>query len=242
MDTSHLPLFEKIDKENVPKHIAIIMDGNGRWATEKGLSRVVGHKEGISSIYRVSRLCSALNVKTLSLYAFSTENWKRPKLEVKSIMELFRTFMPNKIDDFNANNVKVTVMGRLWKLSPLVRKAISITVAATKNNTGLNLNFAINYGGREEIVDGVVSAIKKGLIEKELTIEEFNSLLYYKDLPDVDLLIRTAGDCRVSNFMLWHIPYTEMFFTDVLWPDFKEKDLCEAVLDYQKRTRRFGGI
>ncbi|MBU0650455.1 di-trans,poly-cis-decaprenylcistransferase, partial [bacterium] len=197
------------ENSKVPRHIAIIMDGNGRWARERGLSRSEGHKEGKRSIYSVIRACKELGVEILTLYAFSTENWKRPKIEVKNIMELFLQ-MPAKIDEFNENNLKITVMGRIGELSSIVRKGLKVTAEATKKNTGLNVNFAINYGGREEIIDGIKNCIKNGMTDKKIDVKLFNHMLYYNDLPDVDLLIRTAGDLRVSNFMLWHIPGAQM--------------------------------
>ncbi len=218
----------KIMQNNIPNHIAIIMDGNGRWAKERGLSRSKGHKMGVSSINRVTRMCADLGVEALTLYAFSTENWKRPKLEVRNLMNLLKKVMPKHINELNANNVKMRVIGRINKLSFFVRRAIKKTMNATQNNTGLVLNFALNYGGREEIVDGLISAIKNNA--DNLSQENFKQFFYEPDLQDVDLLIRTAGERRISNFMLWHIPNARMHFTEVLWPDFGEEDLLKAIM------------
>jgi undecaprenyl diphosphate synthase len=233
---------KKIDPKKMPRHVAIIMDGNGRWAKEKGLSRAKGHREGIEAIQRVVKAAVDLGgVKILTLYAFSTENWNRPRSEVARIMALVK-LLPSKIGLLNQHSVSLRVMGRLDELSFFVRKAIKLTVEATQNNKGMILNFAVNYGGREEIVDGVKSVMKKiDQVELPLSLEEFNKHLYW-DFPDVDLLIRTSGSRRISNFMLWHIPYAEMAFVDILWPNFQEIDFYYAVHQYQKRRRRFGNL
>jgi undecaprenyl diphosphate synthase len=227
-------LKDKVDKIKVPKHIAIIMDGNGRWAEERGLSRQEGHKQGINIIQIITKACAIVNVKIVTFYAFSTENWKRPQVEVKNLMELFK-YMPNKIAELNKNNISVTVTGDLSSLSAMVKRALRKTIDETKNNTGIIVNFAINYGGHTEIIDGIKKCIKEKFFETPLNIEKFNNMLYYKALPDVDLLIRTGGDWRISNFMLWHIPNAEIVVKDTLWPDFKENDLYEAVVEYQGR-------
>ena len=230
-----MDLIQQIDKTKIPNHVAIIMDGNGRWAKERGLSRMQGHRQGIETVKKIAYTCLDLNVKILTLYAFSTENWKRPKLEVNHIMGLLRTIMPTKIDEFNRNKVRINTIGRTKQLSFFVRRAINKTIKSTRHNTDFLLNFAINYGGRNEIVDGIKACVKNkkfDIIDKD----DFNSMLYHPNLPDVDLLIRTADTCRISNFMLWHIPYTEIFFSKVMWPDFKEEHLYEAVLEYQRKA------
>ena len=235
-------LKKKINPKKMPRHVAIIMDGNGRWAKEKGLSRAKGHREGIKAIQRVAQAAVGLGgIEILTLYAFSTENWKRPRSEVASIMALVK-LLPSKLSLLNQHSVSLRAMGRLSELSFFVHKAISLTVEATKNNKGMILNFAVNYGGREEIVDGVKAVMKEiDQVKIPLSVKEFSKYLYW-DLPEVDLLIRTSGSRRISNFMLWHIPYAEMFFSDILWPDFKEVDFYHAVHQYQKRIRRFGKL
>lgn len=235
-------LHALIDKTRLPKHVAIIMDGNGRWAKDKGLARAKGHREGVEAIQRAAQAAVDLEgVEIVTFYAFSTENWKRPKAEIASIMDLVK-FLPGKIGLLNQHDVRIKAMGRLNELSFFVRKAISFTCEATKKNKGMVLNFAVNYGGREEIIDGVKHAMDHiDDIDVPLTIEAFNRHLYW-DLPDVDLLIRTSGDRRISNFMLWHIPYAEMVFFDILWPDFQKEDFLKAVCEYQQRTRRFGNL
>ncbi len=232
----------QIKPNKLPRHVAIIMDGNGRWAQEKGLPRAKGHREGIEAIHRAVQAAIDLKgIEIVSLYAFSTENWKRPKTEIASIMDLVK-YLPGKISLLNQNDVRVRSMGRMKDMSFFVRKMISLTQEATKNNKGMVLNFAINYGGREEIIDGLKNVVsQKSLPDYDLTVKDFKRYLYW-DLPDVDLLIRTSGDRRISNFMLWHIPYAEMVFFDTLWPDFQGEDFFHAVHEYQQRSRRFGNL
>lgn len=237
-------LFETyaINPDNLPRHVAIIMDGNGRWAQDKGLPRAKGHREGIEAIQRAVQAAVDLKgIEVLTLYAFSTENWKRPKAEIAGIMDLVK-YLPGKISLLNKHDVRIRSIGRLNELSFFVRKAIGLTQEATKSNKGMTLNFAVNYGGREEIIDGVKDVLRqKQPLQTPLTVEDFNKHLYW-DLPDVDLLIRTSGDRRISNFMLWHIPYAEMVFFDTLWPDFQEEDFFHAIQEYQRRSRRFGNL
>jgi undecaprenyl diphosphate synthase len=216
--------------KKIPKHVAIIMDGNGRWAQERGLDRNSGHRKGVESVRRAVNACVKSNVSVLTLYTFSTENWKRPLSEVKRIMDLL-TLLPKELDSLNANNISVGVVGNIEQLSSFVKNSLKKTIEGTSKNTGLRLNFAINYGGRLEIIDGIKNCIKNKKFEVDE--KEFSGMLYQKDLPEVDLLIRTGGDLRISNFMLWHIPHAMLVFSDVLWPDFKEDDFYEALDDYK---------
>lgn len=236
----------QLSKENIPKHIAIIMDGNGRWANKRFSPRIAGHKEGMNTVKKITTSASKLGVEVLTLYAFSTENWKRPDEEVQFLMKLpvdfFETFMP----DLMKENVRVHVMGYHDVLPKHTQKVITDAMDKTKNNTGLVLNFALNYGGRAEIVSATQAAMRE-LLAQELTPDDLTEELIAKHLmthtfPDPDLLIRTSGEMRVSNFMLWQIAYSEFYFVEKHWPDFSHQDLCEAIATYQNRTRRFGGI
>ncbi len=250
-----LPFFQKkrkepqtteLDKNNIPKHIAIIMDGNGRWANNKGLPRVAGHHEGMKVVRKIVSHASGLGVEILTLYAFSTENWKRPKSEVDFLMRLPEEFLDTYLPDLYENNIKVICIGDPSSLPPHTQKALESAIEKTKNNTGMKLNFALNYGSRHEIVCAVNQIIKDkegGVIsDQEITEDLFSSYLFTKSIQDPDLLIRTSGEIRLSNFLLWQVAYTEFWFTDVLWPDFCENELNKALLDYQKRKRRYGGI
>jgi undecaprenyl diphosphate synthase len=235
-----------IQNNGVPAHIAIIMDGNGRWAKKRALPRVAGHHEGMKVVRKITRLANKLGVKVLTLYAFSTENWKRPKSEVDYLMKLpeefLGTFLPELVDE----NVKVQMIGDRTNLPSHTIAAIDKAIHDTKNNTGLILNFALNYGSRAEIlhaVQHVLKDINHGILkEEDLSEQLFSNYLMTHDLPDPDLLIRTSGEIRLSNFMLWQLAYTEFWFTNVLWPDFKEVHLLEAIEAFQSRSRRFGGL
>ncbi|GHH96554.1 isoprenyl transferase [Neobacillus kokaensis] len=238
--------IEEIKKSPVPEHVAIIMDGNGRWAKKRALPRVAGHHEGMKVVRKTTMLASDLGIKTLTLYAFSTENWKRPKNEVDYIMKLPEEFLGTFLPELVENNVQVKMMGYKNQLPIHTLRAIEKAMEKTKNNDGLVLNFALNYGSRAEIIDAVkqvVTDYKSGKIEEsELNEEVFSSYLMTSEFPDPDLLIRTSGEIRLSNFMLWQLAYSEFWFTDVLWPDFNEEHLLEAIEVFQKRQRRFGGI
>jgi len=236
---------EKIDRKKLPRHIAIIMDGNGRWAKQRGKSRIAGHRAGAKSVRDAVRACGELGVKVLTLYAFSVENWRRSDLEIDALMRLFKQYLRSEVKELDRNNVRLIASGRIDGLPKSVQKELSGAMAVLEKNTGLILNIAINYGGRTEIVDGIkklVPLIKSGQCRAE-DIDEisFGNYLYTAGLPDPDLLIRTSGEMRISNFLLWQIAYAEIYVTDTLWPDFRRHDLEKAILEFQKRERRFGG-
>lgn len=239
-------LTEEIVLEKVPEHVAIIMDGNGRWANRRGLPRIAGHKEGMEVVQRIVRAADKLQIKILTMYAFSTENWKRPKAEVDYLMRLPKMFLDKYLPELIEKNVKVNVIGELSVLPPHTLQAVHQAMEKTKDNTGLLLNFALNYGGRDEIVKAVkqmVDDVTDGKVAKEdITEELFEQYLYTHNFCDPDLIIRTSGEKRISNFLLWQSAYSEFWFTDVLWPDFTEETLKEALQDYQTRIRRFGGV
>jgi undecaprenyl diphosphate synthase len=240
-------LKEKILKKgNLPNHIAIIMDGNGRWAKKRGLPRIAGHRAGVKTVKRIVRASGELNLNYLTLYTFSKENWKRPKEEVSAIMNLLYETTKREMNELDENNVRLITTGRIEELSPRKKEILEKAMERTKDNTGLTLNLALNYSGRMEILDAVKRIIKdaqQGKIEDgQLDEKLFSSYLYTKDLPDPDLLIRTSGEMRLSNFLLWQTSYTELYVTDVLWPDFSVKDFYEAILDFQERERRFGKV
>jgi undecaprenyl diphosphate synthase len=231
---------------NVPGHIAIIMDGNGRWAQKRGLKRTEGHKAGVKAVQRVVRTADELGVKYLTLFIFSVENWKRPKTEVAYIMKLLYNTTRIEIDELHKNNVKLITTGRIAELPQASRFVLRQAIRKTAKNTGLVLNLALNYGGRTEILDAVkkiIKDVKKGVISgSRINQEMFEKYLYTCDLPDPDLLIRTSGEMRLSNFLLWQANYSELHITKVLWPDYTEKDFCDAIIDYQNRERRFGRL
>lgn len=239
-------LFYDIDLQKVPKHIAIIMDGNGRWAKSKFLPRTAGHKAGVETIRTVLRECKKLNVKYVTLYAFSTENWKRPKLEVDTLMNLLATYLKNEVKTLHKENVKLTAIGDIEKLPSQCVKELEDAIELTKDNTGCNLNLALNYGGRFDIKNAllhIVKDVKEGKISiEEIDEDTITNHLSTKCIPDPDLVIRTSGEQRLSNFLLWEIAYAEFYFTDIHWPDFDEKELQKAIYTYQNRDRRFGGI
>lgn len=223
----------------VPNHIAIIMDGNGRWAKEKGMPRTYGHKAGADTLRKILTSCGELGIKYLTVYAFSTENWKRAKEEVDTLMFLFKTYLKNEKKLLMKNNVKFLVSGRKEGVSKDLLSEISKLEEATKGNTGITLNIAFNYGGRAELVDAIKEIVKNN--EKEITEETVEKYLY-NQLPDPELLIRTSGEMRISNFLLWQIAYSEIYVTDTYWPDFNKDELIKAIESYQKRDRRFGGV
>ena len=230
--------------KNIPKHIAIIMDGNGRWAKERGLPRIAGHREGINSVREITRICGEIGVKYLTLFTFSTENWNRPKREVKALMMLLLSTIKKEIKELHKNNVKFSTIGDISILPKSTEKGIKEGIELTFNNSGLNLILALNYGSRQEIlsaVNNIISDINKKDIEIDSIDENiFSSYLYTNNCPDPDLLIRTSGELRISNFLLWQSAYTEMYLTDTYWPSFRENELFQAILDFQNRERRFG--
>lgn len=235
-----------LDMSKIPKHIAIIMDGNGRWAKERNLPRALGHRAGVEAIRRIVKVCNNLGVKYLTLYAFSTENWNRPIEEVNALMKLLVEYLKNEFEELNANDVVINSIGNISKLPLICREELNTAYENTKNNKGLILNLALNYGGRNEIIDAVKEISKdfqsKKISEAEITEELFSKYMYTKEMPDPDLIIRPSGELRLSNFLLWQSAYSEFWFSDVNWPDFQEKQLKLAILDYQKRDRRFGKV
>jgi undecaprenyl diphosphate synthase len=230
----------------IPRHVAIIMDGNGRWAKERGLPRTEGHRRGVDAVQRIVEACSELGVGYLTLYAFSSENWKRPRLEVEALMKLLEYFLKHKLATMLKNNVRFQAIGRLHMLPERCQQAIRDTIAKTASNTGTTLVLALSYGGREEIIDGVRSLMDKALAgtisPADLTPELFAQQLYTRDMPDPDLLIRSSGELRLSNFLLWQISYSEIYITPQLWPDFDKASLIEAFRAFAQRERRYGGI
>ena len=223
----------------LPRHIAIIMDGNGRWAEAKGLPRLAGHKAGVETVREMVKACSELHIPVLTLFSFSTENWQRPRDEVSDLMRLLAFALRRETRELDRNNVRLSAIGRLEALPKPVRSEIERACARLKDNTGLLLNLALNYGSRQELVDAVNSLLKSG--RKSLTEDDISGALYTAGLPDPDLVIRTSGEMRVSNFLLWQIAYAELYVTPVLWPDFKREHLAAALDDFQRRERRFGG-
>jgi len=240
----NMSLKSEIHTENLPKHIAIIMDGNGRWAKEKGFLRVFGHENGTKSVKTTVESCAKLGIENLTLYAFSTENWNRPKLEVKTLMQLLISSLKKEMNTLQKNSIRLNAIGNLEHLPARVRKELLHVIDETKENTRMTLTLALSYGSRDELVNAtkqICDKVKNNIISVE-NIDEtlINQHLYTQNLPDVDLLIRTSGEKRISNFLLWQIAYAELYFTDVYWPDFKNENLYEAIINYQKRERRFG--
>ena len=245
-DVTKLEAYKSIDFDKLPKHIAIIMDGNGRWAQKQGLMRTLGHRAGVETLREVVKAASGLGIQALTAYAFSTENWKRPDSEVKFLMDLFSEYLDREIDELHENNVKIRFIGIIEELSNLLQTKIESAQLRTANNTGLILNLAVNYGSRDEITR-TVKIIANKVKNNEIKIEEINENFITNHLdtagiPEVDLVIRPSGDLRISNFLLWQMAYAEFWFTEINWPDFKPNDLLQAVLSYQKRERRFGGL
>lgn len=239
-----MELKDKIDKKNLPEHIAIIMDGNGRWAQKKGNQRIFGHKNGVKAVREVVEGAGELGVKFLTLYAFSTENWNRPKQEVDALMGLLVSTINSETDTLIKNNVRLLTIGNIEGLPINVKKNLKELINKTENNKGLTLVLALNYSARWEIVNAVKEILKENQrntidIEK-IDNDFFVNYLNTKDIPDPDLMIRTSGEYRISNFLIWQLAYSELYFTDILWPDYRKKHLYEAIIDYQKRERRFG--
>jgi undecaprenyl diphosphate synthase len=235
-------LLRQLDLNRLPRHIAMIMDGNGRWARKRRLPRIAGHRAGIASVREVVETCARLDVPVLTVYAFSKENWKRPKTEVDFLMDLLRDYMSKELDELCANNIRVQVVGRAYELPTVVQDVLQKAVSATAANTGLVFNLALSYGGRAEIVDACRELIRDGVNPDELDEAAFARRLYTGGQPDPDLVIRTGGEMRLSNFLLWQIAYAELVVTDALWPDFRKRDLFAALLEFQRRERRFGGL
>ncbi|MCX7957387.1 MAG: isoprenyl transferase [Endomicrobia bacterium] len=229
-----------LDEKKLPNHVAIIMDGNGRWAQKRGLPRIFGHRAGANTVRRVVEIASKLGIKYLSLYAFSTENWIRPEKEIKSLFNLLRYYVKKEGQNLQKNNIRLIVSGDISKLDDTTQQSLMELKEKLRLNTGLTLNLCINYSGRHEIINAVNKILKSGI--QKITEETFEKYLYTCGLPDVDLLIRTSGEIRISNFMLWKLAYTEMYFTKTLWPDFTSKEFILAVKEFQNRERRFGGI
>ena len=233
-------------KECIPSHIAIIMDGNGRWARQRGLIRIRGHEKGTESVREITRECAKKHLKQLTLYAFSSENWKRPKREVNLLMKLLKEYLIKERKEIEENNIRLTAIGRINELPEDVQRELTISMEESKNNTGMVLCLALNYGGRTEIVDAakkIMRKVKEGKLRlDEITEETFREHMYMPDMPDPDLLIRTGGEMRISNFLLWEVSYAELWVTPVYWPDFRKTHLEEAIRDYANRERRFGGL
>jgi undecaprenyl diphosphate synthase len=228
----------KPDPARLPAHVAIIMDGNRRWAKKRGLPSLAGHKAGVDSVHAVVRAASRAGLKVLTIYAFSTENWNRSKLEVSALMFLLKKTITSYADELDEENIRLVLSGRIEDLPRAARESLRATEARLKDNKGMALNIALNYGGRQEILDAANKALAAGL--KEVDEKSFAALLYSPALPDPDLLIRTSGEMRISNFLLWQAAYSEFYVTETLWPDFREKEFAKALLDYQERDRRRG--
>ena len=235
-----------LDKNNIPQHVAIIMDGNGRWAKEKNLPRTFGHREGIKRVKETVRVAAKLGVKVVTFFAFSSENWNRPKNEINALMRFLNNFLDKEIRELDKNNIRFMVLGKDEPLPQDIVAKIRKSQNQTKDNSGLVMALALNYGSRQEIIEAVkkvYKAAKKGELNlEELTEEDFSRYLYTAGLPDPDLFIRTSGEMRISNFLLWQLSYAELYFTKKYWPDFKEDDFEKAIIEYQRRERRFGGI
>lgn len=240
MEEREEEILKRINKDKLPKHIAIIMDGNGRWAKQKGFPRIVGHKKGVETVRKVVTLCGELGISALTLYAFSTENWARPKTEIKALMGLLKIYLQKEIGELNKNNVKLRAIGRLKEFPDQIQELLNKAIEATGKNTGVILTLALNYGARAEIIDAI-KKIPASEIEG-LSEESFKNYLYTNYLPYPELLIRTSGEFRLSNFLLWQAAYTEIYITDILWPDFGRIELLKALINYQDRQRKFGGI
>ncbi|MED4602716.1 isoprenyl transferase [Paenibacillus validus] len=235
-----------LDSDNIPNHVAVIMDGNGRWAQKRGLPRVAGHHSGMKNVKKITMAANHIGVKVLTMYAFSTENWKRPKEEVEYLMKLPLEFFPKEIEELIANNVRIRMTGWPEGLPDYTLKTVQDAIDKTKHNTGLILNFALNYGSRKEMLSGIqrlAQDAKDGKVNPaEINEHLFSRYLLTDPLPDPDLLIRTSGELRISNFMLWQLAYSELWFTDLCWPEFTEPHFYEAIQEYQRRARRYGGL
>jgi undecaprenyl diphosphate synthase len=235
-------LARQVDFDRLPRHVAVIMDGNGRWAAQRHLPRVEGHRAGIESVRDVVECSARIGIQVLTLYAFSVENWKRPAMEVSTLMSLLKRYLRLELNTLMRNNIRFNVIGREEELARDIRNELKAAEAKTADRTGMLFNIALNYGGRAEIVEAAKRLLSAGVRPEDLDEQRFAGFLYTAGQPDPDLLIRTSGEIRVSNFLLWQIAYAEIWVTDTLWPDFRKRDLLEAILAYQKRERRYGGI
>jgi undecaprenyl diphosphate synthase len=235
-------LARQIHFDRLPAHVAIIMDGNGRWAAQRHLPRVEGHRAGIDAVRDSVETAARLGIDVLTLYAFSIENWKRPPTEVGTLMRLLKRYLRSELNTLLGNDIRFRVIGRMEELAPDIQEELNVAIERTAGGRGMLFNIALNYGGRAEIVDAARRAIEAGIRPQDLDEQRFASFLYTAGQPDPDLLIRTSGEMRVSNYLLWQIAYSEIYVTDTLWPDFRRRHLIEAVLAYQKRERRYGGI
>ncbi|WP_281887574.1 isoprenyl transferase [Paenibacillus sp. YYML68] len=235
-----------LDTDNIPNHVAVIMDGNGRWAQKRGLPRVAGHHSGMKNVKKITLAADQIGVQALTLYAFSTENWKRPKDEVEYLMKLPLEFFPKEIDELIANNIRIRITGWPEALPDYTRKSVEDAIRQTEHNTGLILNFALNYGSRKEMISGVQRIAQEAaagrLRPEDINEELFSQYMLTAPLPDPDLLIRTSGELRISNFMLWQLAYSELYFTELCWPEFNEQHFYMAIQEYQRRARRYGGL
>jgi undecaprenyl diphosphate synthase len=240
----YLMLKYGINPSEIPKHIAIIMDGNGRWADKKRLPRIMGHHAGIESVRAIVKASAKIGIQFLTLYTFSTENWKRPKNEVNALMEMLETLLQSELDELHKSNVQIKAIGRVKQLPMKVRKALENSISVTSKNTGLVLVLALNYGGRQEIVDATKKILEnyKKHNDIKINVEIFRNFLYNSKIPYPDLIIRTSGELRLSNFLIWESAYSELWITKILWPDFRKRHLLKAIAHYQKRERKFGGI
>jgi undecaprenyl diphosphate synthase len=239
-------LLAQIDWSRLPRHVAVIMDGNGRWAAQRGQPRVAGHRAGVEAVRAAVDTGARLRLGALTLYAFSTENWKRPRLEVDALMRMLKRYLRIELDSIDRQNIRFQPIGRIEGLRDSVRRELQRAVERTSRNTGMVLSVALNYGGRAEIVDAVRDAVRAltaaGRAPEEITEDDIGRNLYTRGLPDLDLLIRTSGELRISNFLLWQAAYSEIYVTETLWPDFRRAEMLEAVIAYQRRDRRFGGL
>ncbi|HET6489420.1 MAG TPA: isoprenyl transferase [Syntrophales bacterium] len=236
--------MDRLDKTNLPRHIAIIMDGNGRWAQKHSLGRIAGHRKGAESVRKVVEACRRIGISYLTLYAFSSENWSRPEREVGALMTLLERYLKSEVKVMMKNNIRLLTIGDTAALPPKVRTILGETIEKTAGNTAMTLILALNYGSHDEILEAVRKIAEQARLGKlqtdKITEESFSEYLYTRRIPDPDLLIRTSGEYRLSNFLMWQMAYTEFYFTDTLWPDFREEQLIEAILEYQRRERRFG--
>ena len=239
-------LLARIRWDRLPRHIAIIMDGNGRWAGARGWPRIAGHRAGVEAVRAAVDTSARLGLGALTLYAFSTENWKRPRMEVDALMRMLKRYLRSELDEIKAQNIRFQTIGRTEVLPESVRREIERAAATTAENKGMNLSVALNYGGRAEIVDACRAAVRRlgaeGLPAEEITEERIERELYTAGLPELDLLVRTSGEMRISNFLLWQAAYSEIYVTETLWPDFCRTQMLEAVIEFQRRDRRFGGL
>ena len=245
-NSAEAELLAAIDAARLPQHVAVIMDGNGRWAKQRGKPRIFGHRAGAESVRAILDTCARLEIKAVTLYAFSTENWKRPEDEVSGLMQMLKLYLKKELKTVHSNNIRFQAIGRIEGLSADLQKELAAAIAYTSKNTGTVLSVALNYGGRAEIVEAAKRAarflIENGDSIEDLREEDIERNLYTRGLPEVDLLIRTSGEFRISNFLLWQLAYSEIYVTPTLFPDFRRQDIFEAIIEFQKRERRFGGI